>query len=122
MLYPVSYNSDPRGSLLVGIEPTPLVPEVTQAFTTPQTLFCKISFLASLPAIPVASPHTPQAYAREPAPVHHLTNKKSDSREEPASTDWGFEPPAFRLYHEVTVDFTIPGKLARDLTYSNEMT
>ena len=58
----------------MGLEPTPLVPEVTQAFTTPQLL------IGSYPPPVFVSfalaPRTPVVRASEIGPVHQLANRR----------------------------------------------
>jgi hypothetical protein len=48
MLYSSELQRQSEGAALVGLEPTTVGSEVTPAFTTPQTSFCKLLSLVNL--------------------------------------------------------------------------
>jgi hypothetical protein len=115
----LSYSGSLQNAALVGLEPTTIGSEVTQAFTTPQTSFVQTPFLlppgvgtsapTRVPAtqnglLPCGKFRPSKTFLRAHAwcvpikgdSIHQLANRKPSSREEPTLTDsWGVEPQPY---------------------------
>src|SRR6516225_2625389 len=97
MLYPLELQRQTQKTLpWWELNPQPLVPEVTRAFTTPRILAGSYFPEACLLC---PRPRTLVAPAGEIASVHQLANRQIPIRRKPASTGAGRSNPGLILLH-----------------------